>query len=242
MDAQSAAEATAKAVSSVGSHFMLDGNTYKRGAELGFAGLDFYATGRGGVLGDVDADVVAAAFAFFEPGQVRMQWEQGTKVMTPREAADAWATCCSDWAEAHVPDELDSARLGELLDTVVATARPACAAVFSGWRALPVPTAPKARAVHQMNALRELRHGLHSAAVIAAGVTPHEALSVNSPGMAPIFGWAGLADGAEEARPRLQAAEAATNTALAHAFAGLSDGERDELVELMDALHTATSG
>ena len=64
-------------MSAVGSHFMLDGNTYKRGAELGFQGLDFYATGRGGVLGDVDADVVAAAFAFFEPGQVRTQWDAG---------------------------------------------------------------------------------------------------------------------------------------------------------------------
>jgi hypothetical protein len=242
MDARSAAEATAKAVSGVGSHFMLDGGTYKRGAELGFAGLDFYAAGRGGVLGDVDADVVAAAFAFFEPAQVRLQWEQGTKVMPPREAADAWAACCADWAEAHVPDDLDAVRLGELLDTVVAAARPACAAVFSGWRALPVPTSPKAHVVHQMNALRELRHGLHSAAVIANGVTPHEALSLNSPAMAPLFGWPDLAETAEAARPRLQAAEDATNDALAHAFAGLSDSELDELVELVGALHAGTSG
>ena len=79
MDARAAATATAGPVSAVGSHFMLDGNTYKRGAELGFQGLDFYAAGRGGVLGDVDADVVAAAFAFFEPGHVRTQWEQGTR-------------------------------------------------------------------------------------------------------------------------------------------------------------------
>jgi hypothetical protein len=242
MDARAAAEATASAVSAVGSHFMLDGDTYKRGADLGFAGLDFYAAGRGGVLGDVDADVVAAAFAFFEPAQVRLQWEQGTKVLSPREAADAWAACCAAWAEAHVPDELDSARLGELLDQVVAGARPACAAIFSGWRALPVPASPKAHAVHQMNALRELRHGLHSAAVIANGVTPHEALSINSPGMAPIFGWPGLADGADAARPRLQAAEDATNAALAHAFSSLSDSERDEVVELVNALHAATSG
>ena len=67
MDAITAAAQTAGAVSSVGSHFMLDGTTYAHGAGLGFAGLDFYVGGRGGVLGDVDADVVAAAFAFFEP-------------------------------------------------------------------------------------------------------------------------------------------------------------------------------
>ncbi len=114
MDALAAATSTAAAVSTVGSHFMLDGNTYKRGAELGFQGLDFYVTGRGGVLGDVDADVVSAAFTFFEPGNVRTLWEQGRAVMSATEAGTEFAACCATWAEAHVPDTLDAARLEEL--------------------------------------------------------------------------------------------------------------------------------
>ena len=232
MDAQAAAEATASAVSAVGRHFMLDGATYAKGAELGFAGLDFYAAGRGGVLGEVDADVVAAAFAFFEPGYVRSQVELGRKVMSADAAAAAWADCCAAWAEAHVGDDAPLDRLNPLLDQLVAAGRPACAAIFSGWRALPVPSSPKAHAVHQLNGIRELRHGLHSAAVLAAGLSPHEALSIASPHMAPIFGWAGLADGAEERKPQWQAAEAATNTAIAHAYEGLDDAARDELVEL----------
>lgn len=241
MDARGAAAATAAAVSAVGSHFMLDGDTYKRGAELGFAGLDFYVCGRGGVLGDVDADVVTAAFGFFEPGNVRTLWDQGRAVMPPPQAADAWAGCCAAWAEAHVPDDLDAARLGELLDPVVAHARPACAAVFSGWRALEVPAAPKAHAVHQMNALRELRHGLHVAAVVAAGLSPLEALSHNSPQMAPLFGWAELAD-TSEVVPRWQAAEEATTAAMAHAYDALDDAGRDELVELVERLHQGVKG
>jgi len=176
MDALAAAATMAPAVSQVGSHFMLDGNTYKRGAELGFEGLDFYVTGRGGALGDVDADVVSAAFTFFEPGNIRTLWEQGTAVMPARRAAQEFAACCATWAEDHVPDELDAARLGDLASRVVAAARPACAAVFAGWRALPVPDAPKARAVHQMNALRELRLGLHGAAIVAAGLSPLQAI------------------------------------------------------------------
>ena len=235
MDALAAATATASAVSSIGSQFMLDGDTYQRGAELGFSGLDFYAAGRGGVLGDVDADVVTAAFAFFEPSYVRSQWELARQVMTPSEAADAWAACCAAWAEAHVSDDLDLARLAELLDPVVAAARPACAAVFSGWRALPVPTSPKAHVVHQMNALRELRHGLHCAAVVAGGLTPHQALSINSPHMAPIFGWAELAD-VEGLQPKRDAVEEATNAAIAHAYEGLDDAGRDELVDRLGAL------
>jgi hypothetical protein len=240
MDAQAAATATARAVGAIGGNFMLDGATYKRGAELGFQGFDFYAAGRGGVLGDVDADVVAAAFTFFEPGYVRDQWEQGRTVMPAADAALAWAACCADWAEAHVPDDVDAERLGTVLDGVVAQARPACAAVFSGWRALAVPASPKAHAVHQMNALRELRNGLHGAAVIAAGLTPHEALSVAGPQMAPIFGWPDLAD-TTGLQPRWDAAEASTNGAMAHAFAGLDDAGRDELVDLVKGLHHATS-
>jgi hypothetical protein len=240
MDATAAATATAAAVSAVGSHFMLDGATYAKGAGLGFGGLDFYARGRGGVLGEVDADVVAAAFAFFEPAHLRGQWEQGTAVMPAADAAAAWAGACHEWAEEHVADDVPGGRLGELLDRVVGAARPACAAVFSGWRALPVPDGPAAHAVHQMNALRELRHGLHAAAIVAAGLTPHEALSLRTPGMAPLFGWPGLAE-VEGLQPRWDSAEAATDAAMAHAYAGLDDSERDELVELVDALTAGIS-
>lgn len=240
MDALAAATATAPAVSNVGSHFMLDGNTYKRGAELGFEGLDFYIAGRGGVLGDVDADVVSAAFAFFEPNAVRTLWNQGQAVMPAAQAAAEFMACCHTWAEEHVPDDLDVERLNTLAGQVVAGARPACASVFAGWRALEVPSSPKAQAVHQLNALRELRLGLHSAAVIAAGLTPLQALSVKTPGMAPIFGWAELAD-VEGLRETWDGAEDQTNRAIAHAYDGLDDAGRAELAERAAALHVATS-
>jgi hypothetical protein len=241
MDALEAATRTAAPLTQVGSHFMLDGNTYKRGAELGFQGLDFYVTGRGGVLGDVDADVVSAAFTFFEPGTVRSLWEQGTAVMPARQAAQEFAACCAAWAEAHVPDDLDADRLGALAGQVAAAARPACAGVFAGWRALPVPDAPKARAVHQMNALRELRLGLHGAAVVAAGLSPLQALSVKTPQMAPIFGWIELAD-VTDLQAVWDGAEERTTHAIAHAYERLDDAERGELVDLARALHGATSG
>ncbi|MDP1805334.1 MAG: hypothetical protein Q8K72_09225, partial [Acidimicrobiales bacterium] len=194
MNSLETAIATAPAIGAVGSHFMLDGNTYKKGAELGFQGLDFYACGRGGVLGDVDADVVSAALTFFEPDNVRTLWTQGRAVMAPAEATAAFAACCADWAEDHVPDGFDATRLADLASAVIAGARTACAPAFGGWRALPVPSAPKAAAVHQMNVLRELRNGLHGAAVIAAGLTPLQAVSIRSPQMVALFGWPEAAD------------------------------------------------
>lgn len=241
MDALSTAQASAAAVSAIGGRFMLDGNTYKRGGELGFAGLDFYVAGRGGVLGDVDADVVTASFAFLEPAHVRAQWEMGCGVMPAAKAAEEFAGCCHAWAEEHVPDDLDAARLAELAGKVVAGAHPALAPVFAAWRRLPVPESPKAAAVHQMNALRELRNGLHAAAVLAAGLTPLQAVSVRAPQMAPLFGWTDLAD-AEAARATWEGAEEATDRAMAHAFEVLDDAERDELVALAQQLDTATAG
>ncbi len=119
MDALAAARATAPAVSTIASHFMLAGATYKKGAELGFEGLDFYVTGRGGVLGDVDGGIVAAAFVVFEPAHVRTQWEKGTAAMAPHDAAREFARCAAAWAEEHVPEELDAARLA-LLDQLQA--------------------------------------------------------------------------------------------------------------------------
>ena len=241
MDALAAAASTATAVSTIGSHFMLDGETYKRGAELGFQGLDFYVTGRGRVLGDVDADVVSAGFTFFEPGSIRTLWEQGRSVMPAAAAASEFATCCSAWAEAHVPDDFDAARLAELAGRVVAAARPACASVFAGWRALTVPDAPKAAAVRQMNTLRELRNGLHGAAVVSAGLTPLEALSVKSPHMVALFGWPAPVD-VDGLLPLWEAAEERTTCSIAHAYASLDDAERAELGELANALHDATKG
>lgn len=241
MDALDAATRTADAVGTIGSHFMLDGATYKRGAELGFQGLDFYMVGRGGVLGEVDADVVAASFTFFEPGAVRTLWAQGCGVMPPAQAAQEFAACCAAWAEAKVPDDLDAARLAELAGAVVAQGRPACSPVFAGWRAVAVPTSPKAAAVHHLNTLRELRNGLHGAAVVSADLSPLEALSLRTPHMVPLFGWSAPAP-TDGLQPRWDAAEEQTNRSMAHAYEGLSDGERDELTELTNALHNATKG
>jgi hypothetical protein len=141
-----------------------------------------------------------------------------------------------------VPDDLDAARLAELAGKVVAGARPACAPVFAAWRALEVPSAPKAAALHQMNALRELRAGLHGAAVVANGLTPIEALSVKTPHMAAIFGWPAPVEVTDAQKADWARAEEATTSAIAHAYDGLEDGERAELVELAVALHDATKG
>jgi hypothetical protein len=232
MDATEAAKATLPAVVELPAKFMMDGNTYKRGAELGFDGVDFYVAGRGGVLGDVDADIVSAAFVYFNPASVRRAWEASATVCSRGEAAEAFAACAHGWAGSHLADGPDYARLAELLGKVVAAASAASAPLFAGWRHLDVPGDPKAAVVHQLNALRELRGGLHGGAVLAAGMTPLQAFAEHSPLMAGIFGWEEL-PATDGIAPLWEKAEEMTNVALGLSFAAaLDDGELDELVAL----------
>ena len=140
MDALAAATSTAAAVSTVGSHFMLDGKTYERGAELGFQGLDFYVTGRGGVLGDVDADVVSAAFTFFEPGARPHPVGAGPRGDARPSRRPRVRRLLRDLGRGPRARRRRRRTAGGAgRPGRRRSARPACATVFAGWRALPVP-------------------------------------------------------------------------------------------------------
>lgn len=233
------AEQSANAISQLASRFMLDPTTYQRGAELGFPGMGFYFAGRGGVLGPVDADVVSAALVFFNPDVVRVQWEASLPVMEPQKAALEFAACGHEWAQ-RFPDDLDVTRLAELAGRVCEHAGVAAAPLFAGWRLVAEPDDPKALALHRMNVLRELRGNLHGAAVLAAGLTPLEAVMVKTPFMAGIFGWSDDLPDAEPCRERRAQAEDLTNTMVAPAFAALSDAEAVEFVDLANTALAAT--
>ncbi|MCU1396866.1 MAG: hypothetical protein JWM34_5294 [Ilumatobacteraceae bacterium] len=238
MDAATVAEATATAVSGLSSGFMLDGRTYKKGAELGFQGIDFYFAGRGGVLGDVCGDVVTSAFCFFAPGQVTTAWENSRDVMSRADAASEFAGCMYRWADAHLDADVDWVRLAELADTIVASATVAAAPLFAAWRSGEASDDPRAAALYRMNLLRELRMARHGAAVIALGLEPADAVRHRTPQMLGIFGWepgevsSDFADAWAEA-------EALTNRATAHDYAVLDDAEAAELVRLCDAAMAA---
>ncbi|MEX1217189.1 MAG: hypothetical protein WEA11_01560 [Acidimicrobiales bacterium] len=243
------AKLIAKPIGDLGGAFMLDGATYARGAELGFSGIDFYVLGRGGVLGDTTPDVVSSAFFFWNPDQIRTQWEVARNVMDPSMAAAEWVGLCHAYGDSHVPD-LDSLdRFSELAAKVCDAASPAGAALFAGWRALPVPTAdrPKARAQHHLNALRELRGGLHGGAVLAMGLSPAEAVALHSPMMAPVFGWDIESIPVDDSnKGEWKVAEAGTDLAMSRVLRALTVDECTEfgllVVELQKAVQAAKEG
>jgi hypothetical protein len=239
-DALATAVATTPAVSHLASHFMLDPATYTRGAELGFPGMSFYVAGRAGVLGDVDADIVTAVFVYFSPSMVSEAWEQSAGVMSRHDAALAFADCAHQWARQHIPSSFDAQGLADLAGKVARSANPAGAPLFAGWNRLPEPDDAVALAVHRMNALRELRGALHSCAVLANGLSPLQALSVRTPFMAQLFGWEAPVDTAG-VQERWDAAEQATDEAMAAVFEVLDHDERARLVALCDEVVAATA-
>jgi hypothetical protein len=232
MDAVETAHATKPFVSQLPARFMMDGATYARGGELGYDGLDFYAVGRGGVLGDVDADVVTAAFIFFAPQQVREYWDRARQVGPVDRAAIAFAECASQWGRDHLDDETDHARLASLLARVVESAHPGGASLFAGWRALGAPDDSKGRVLFFANALRELRGARHGAAVLAAGISPDVAVHISSPQMAAFFGWAEPIADLDAYAESWKRADAETDSAFAPAFLVLDADERAELTTL----------
>lgn len=243
MTGEEVAKATAATVSGLAAGFMLDPVTYAAGNERGFAGLDFYFAGRGGVLGTVDADVVAAAMVFFHPDHVRTQWDSCAEVMARKEASAVFAACEARWADDHLADDagVDWRTLADLAGKVVRGAAPAGAPLFAAWRAAEAPSAdqsPRQAALHQMNCLRELRLARHGAAVVVTGLDVGDAVRHRTPYMTKVFGWDEVPV-ADDVPARWDDAERLTNQASGRDYGVLDDDEAAELVRLCEAATAA---
>ncbi len=241
MTPQEAAVESAAAISGLTARFMLDPATYQYGATLGFQGMAFYFGGRGGVLGDVDADSVTDALVFFQPDNVRSNWESAAAVMPRDKAALEFQNICSRWAEEHLPDEFDAATLAALAERVAAAADATGAPVFEGWRNLQPPASPKAAAAHHMNSLRELRFTLHARAVLAQGIAPQDAVMHRQPYMYALFGWGEPSEATPELVADWNKAEEETNAAMAKAFGALSSEELGTFVALANEALAASA-
>ncbi|WP_431950389.1 SCO6745 family protein [Nocardia lijiangensis] len=239
----SVAAAVKKQVQELGGGFMFSRETKEFGRSTGIDGFfGPYTRGRGGVLGDVDADVVTAAFGFFPAHSIRKAWE--SVPMPAAKAADGYLAACQDFGRRKLADFDQAERLAQLLEVVVAAADPAGLSLFAGWRALPLPADAPARVTQLAHVLRELRGGLHLLAVRASGLTPLQAVLISGspfnegPNQARWYGWP---EPFEEITPtiqdRWQRAEALTDSLITPAFAVLDTSAGDELTSLITAAH-----
>ena len=123
MTPEQAAAAAKPAVLALGSAFSDDPKTMRRARQIGLTGWAFYVAGRGGALGNVRADTVAAALGFIAPEAVQDGWEAACKVAPPEEiAAQCRAECCR-WGHEHLDGFYGLARLVELAERKAAMER-----------------------------------------------------------------------------------------------------------------------
>jgi hypothetical protein len=129
-----------------------------------------YFTSRGSLLGQVPGNVVAAAFAVFNPEIVipcvQLGWSR-TDAATICAARDDGAIAQLVRILGNEPDGL--ARVNELLDRAVAPLRPEGRPLFAGLQALPLPESPLGAMWRRGDMLREYRGDSHTAAWVSAG-------------------------------------------------------------------------
>ncbi|MEM9654110.1 MAG: hypothetical protein AAGA65_18595 [Actinomycetota bacterium] len=236
---------TAKPVLEIGRAWMMDPATAARAAELELHGpFGFWTSGRAGVLGEVDADVVAAAIGFMAPSQIRSYWENRPRSVPPAALTEAYAAAAAEWGRRAFDSlpETDLRRLAELSDRIAAAANPSTGVLFAAWRNVPRPDDAAGAATVALNVLRELRGGAHLSAAHAVGLGPHGViLSTDDPVRGGVpwaerFGWS--APHPEPDPARRAEAERLTTLICRHAYDGLSDRELAVFSNLVIAART----
>ncbi len=234
-----AASAAGGRIEAIGGTWMLHPEQLEASTQAGyphpFAG---YAAGRGGVLGDVPAGVVDAVFAVFEPTLLAQLWEGGVAVHGARGSAELYYRQCAEWGRAHLADVAGLDRFVELGERVIEAAPTLGLPLFSGWKAMARVSDTPGRAMQVVHVLRELRGGVHLAALAVSGLTPAQAHMLSHGGSAEycaMFGWPEPYPDVAHLKAVRDELEEQTNTRMA-AIVGsaLSADEAEELAHLAE--------
>lgn len=243
--------ATARAISApvgaAGGAFMLHPEVLQGGKDAGYpGGFSYYVVGRGGVLGDVDSNVVVSAFGFFAPALVKSLWDTGVVVEGARAGSDRYAAACARWGQSRLESMEGVEELESLLAKVVDNADSTGLSLFAGWQVETRSTDVPGRCYQLMHVLRELRGSCHIVAVVAHGLSPLAAILAN-PGSAGVeqakrFGWEGPFPDKADLTATFESAEALTDVQMARHVSVLSDDEQRTLVELVERAKDAIVG
>jgi hypothetical protein len=242
MTPEQASAAAKHAVLTLGGAFADDPKTMRRARQIGLTGWAYHIASRGGALGDVRADTVAAALGFIAPEAVEDGWEAARKVAPPEQIAGYHLEECTRWGRERLAGFVGVKRLVELGERVVVNAEAAGLPLFAAWRAMPLPDdSPGARAAVLSHLLREHRGQAHLLAVRVSGLTPLEAIIAGSEGEsgATALGWQPPFPAFEPLVRRRAWAEALTDRVAGDAMRALAPMERAEFVDLLDVAAAA---
>jgi hypothetical protein len=240
MDTTKLINAACPTIGDVGWTYYFAPSTVARGEALGLDMFGFYFLGRGGVLGDVDASVVASAFGYFNPMVVANAWDAGRTKVEPREAGRQYFAAAHDFGRARLEGVAELDAFVAAATKVVDAAREQVAGLtlFAGAATEPVPDDAAAATMHQLAVLREFRGSAHLLAVVAEGIDPRDAHYVRRPGMFAMFGWQESDTPADTAgvATSLERADERTDRLVARAYGVLDDDEAVALLTGLDAI------
>lgn len=228
-------------IGAAGGAFMLHPEVLQAGKDAGYpGGFAYYVVGRGGVLGDVESNVVTSAFGFFAPGLIKSLWDSGVVVEGARAGGDRYATSCAQWGRSRLANFDDLEELEGLLGKVVDSADPIGLSLFAGWQSQTRATDVAGRCYQLVHVVRELRGSCHIVAVVAHGMSPLAAILAN-PGsageeQAKRFGWEGPFPNSRDLVATFASAEELTDQQMARHLSVLSSTELDRLAHLAWAL------
>ncbi len=232
----------AKQIADIGSAFYFHPDTLATGKASGLDGYRFYFIGRGGVLGDVDADVVLSAFGYFEPTLFATMWNSAKEIIPARDGARLYMGCNHALGRAKLADVARLEEFCEAAGAVNDAIDPTGLALYAGVAAEPVPDDVPARAIHLAMVLREARGSTHLLAVVASGLAPRLAHQIRRPDDVSLFGWSEPAAFTDADSTRWAAAEELTNELLAPSFAVLDPAGERALLDGAHSIHNALKG
>ena len=190
-DALEAVRSTSVPIHDIGTAIYLSPDVMGLAKEWGWDNpFSFYFAGRGGMLGDVSADVVTSAMGWFQPEAVRAMYTEGIAVAGPSGAAARMGEAHSAWGETHYADVDGLEAIVAVTEQLVGGLEGSGLPLFVGWRNVVPSLTPAGRAAQLMQILREWRGGVHLVATTAVGLSPLQAILTNEgEGQAKFFGW-----------------------------------------------------
>ena len=218
------------AMYTVGAAFYFHPDTLARGKEAGLDGFRFYILGRGGVLGNVEPEVVHGAFGYFNPALIAKMWNSASERVAPRDAARLYHQCAHELGRRQLSEIAGLDGFVDASTHIIGYVEGASLPLFTAMRAEPVPDDAPAAAMHQAMVLRELRGSVHLLALVAQGLDSAKAHAIKRPDDVTSFGYETAPDVTDADRENWQRAESMTDELLVPAYSSLSDDQATALI------------
>jgi hypothetical protein len=166
----------------LGGRFMTSPELAAVEAEAGLPPRSLYVRGRSAVLGDVPPKVAAELFGIFPHWLFDYVLPPATAALDAPASVRAYAESSARWSRVSLSAVSEPGRLADLLFRVVDAADASGLALFAGWKNASRPAGDVERLGFALMVFRELRGGLHFAALRALGLSVPEAVIADPEG------------------------------------------------------------